>query len=119
MPADIGDRGSARVRRLRVDAAKAFRTAPEKFSTHVSISIPLCNCGSNGILFFQVSLEIGQSGHLKSGRSGDCWKDERHVVSMSTGRWSKFSAEHDVRYTGDVSFLVITMFKTSGVAKGL
>jgi len=38
---------------------------------------------------------------------------------MSTGRWSDLSAEHEVRYTGDVSFLVITMSKTSGVAKGL
>ena len=38
---------------------------------------------------------------------------------MSTGRWSELSAEHEVRYTRDVSFLVITMSKTSGVAKGL
>jgi hypothetical protein len=38
---------------------------------------------------------------------------------MSTGRWSELSAEHEVRYTGDVSFLVITMSKTSGVAGGL
>jgi len=40
-------------------------------------------------------------------------------VSMSNGRWSELSAEHEVRYTGDVRFLVITMSKTSGVAKGL
>ena len=38
---------------------------------------------------------------------------------MSTGRWSQLSAEHEVRYTGDVRFLVITISKTSGVAKGL
>jgi len=38
---------------------------------------------------------------------------------MSTGRWSELSAEHEVIYTGDVRLLVITMFKTSGVAKGL
>ena len=40
------------------------------------------------------------------------------TVPMSTGRWSE-SAEHEVRYTGEVRFLVITMSKTSGVAKGL
>jgi len=56
---------------------------------------------------------------LKSGRSGECWKDERHEVSMSTGRLSELSAEQEVRYTGEVRFLVITMSKTSGVAKGL
>jgi len=49
---------------------------------------------------------------LKSGRSGGCWKDERHEVSMSTGRWSELSAEHEVRYTRDARFLVITMSKT-------
>jgi hypothetical protein len=38
---------------------------------------------------------------------------------MRTGRWSELSAEHEVRYTGKISFLVITMSKTSGVAKGL
>ena len=40
-------------------------------------------------------------------------------MSMSTRRWSELSAEHEVRYTGDDSFLVITMSKTSGVAEGL
>jgi hypothetical protein len=38
---------------------------------------------------------------------------------MSTGRWSELSAEHEVKYTGDVKFLVITMSKTSEVVKGL
>ena len=38
---------------------------------------------------------------------------------MSTGRWSELSAEHEVKYTGDESFLVITMSKESEVAKGL
>jgi hypothetical protein len=38
---------------------------------------------------------------------------------MITGTWSELSAEHEVRYTGDVTFLVITMSKTSGVVKGL
>ena len=37
---------------------------------------------------------------------------------MSTGTWSELSSEHEVRYTGDVRFLVITMSKTSEVAKG-
>jgi hypothetical protein len=40
-------------------------------------------------------------------------------VSVGTGRLSELSAEHEVRYTGDVRFLVITVSKTSGVAKGL
>jgi len=56
---------------------------------------------------------------VKSGRTYGCWKDERYVVSMSTGRWSELSAEHEVKYTGDESFLVITMSKESEVAKGL
>ena len=38
---------------------------------------------------------------------------------MSTGRWSELSAEHEVRCTGDGSFLVITMSKISEVAEGL
>ena len=40
-------------------------------------------------------------------------------MSVTTGRWSEISAEHDVRCTGEVSFLVITILKASGVAKGL
>jgi len=40
-------------------------------------------------------------------------------VSMRTGRWSELSAEHEVRYTGNESFLVITLSRTSGVTKGL
>jgi len=42
-------RGSSRWRRLGVNAARAFRTAPEDFATHVSIAISLCNSKSNGI----------------------------------------------------------------------
>ena len=42
MPVGIGGR------HLGVDAARAFRTAPEKFSTQVSIAISLCNSRSNG-----------------------------------------------------------------------
>jgi len=38
---------------------------------------------------------------------------------MSTGRRSEISAGQESRYTGEVRFLVITMFKTSGVAKWL
>jgi hypothetical protein len=52
-------------------------------------------------LIFQVSLEIGPV-HLNSGRSGGRRKDERNVVSMSTGRWSELSAENEVGYTGEV-----------------
>jgi len=39
-------------------------------------------------------------------------------VSMRTGRWSELSVEHEVRDTGNESFLVIAMSKTSGVADG-
>ena len=31
----------------------------------------------------------------------------------------ELNAEHEGRYTGDVRFLIITISKTSGVAKGL
>jgi hypothetical protein len=40
------------------------------------------------------------------------------VGSMSTGRLCELSADHEVRYTGEMRFLVITMSKTSGVTKG-
>jgi len=40
-------------------------------------------------------------------------------VSLRTGRWSKLSAEHEVRYTGNEKFLAITMSRTSGVTEGL
>jgi hypothetical protein len=38
---------------------------------------------------------------------------------MSTGRWSELIAEHEVRYSGNESFWVNTMSKTSGVTEGL
>jgi len=38
---------------------------------------------------------------------------------MRTGRRSELSAEHEVRYTGNERFLIITMSQTSGVAEGL
>jgi hypothetical protein len=56
---------------------------------------------------------------LKSGRSGGYWKDERHVVSMSTWRLCELSLQYNIRYTWDVRFLDITMSKTSGVAEEL
>ena len=62
---------------------------------------------------------MAQSVRLNSGQSGGCRMDERHAVAISTGRWSECSAEHEVKYKGDESFLVITMPKTSGVAKGM
>jgi hypothetical protein len=37
---------------------------------------------------------------------------------MNTGRWSELRAEHDVRYTGNGTFFVITISKTLEVAKG-
>ena len=40
-------------------------------------------------------------------------------MSMRTWRWSELSAEHEVRYTGNEMFLVITMSRTSGVTEGL
>ena len=38
---------------------------------------------------------------------------------MRTERWPELSAEHEVRYTGNEKFLVITMSRTSGVTEGL
>jgi len=38
---------------------------------------------------------------------------------MSTAKWSARSAEHEVRYTGDDSFLVVPMSKTSVGAEGI
>jgi len=38
---------------------------------------------------------------------------------MSTGSWFELSAEKEVRYTGNERFLVITMFKKSGVGEEL
>ena len=38
---------------------------------------------------------------------------------MSTGRWSELSAEHEVRYTGNVRSFVTAKSKKSGVAEGL
>ena len=40
-------------------------------------------------------------------------------MSMRPGRWSELSAEHEVRFTGNESFLVIMMYRTSGVTEGL
>jgi hypothetical protein len=40
-------------------------------------------------------------------------------VSISTGRWSELSAEHEVSITEEGMCLVITMSKTLGVADGL
>jgi len=69
-------------------------------------------------LIFQVSLEVGPDSAPEI-RAIRWVLDERHVVSMSTRRWSVLSAEHEVRYTEQVRFLFITMSKTLGVAKGL
>jgi hypothetical protein len=62
---------------------------------------------------------LAQSVRLKSGRSGGCWTNERHVVLMSTGWWSELSTKDEVRYTWEESFLVITMSKISRLANGL
>jgi len=40
-------------------------------------------------------------------------------VSTSTGRWSKLSAYHEVRYIADGIFLVITMSETSEGSDGV
>jgi hypothetical protein len=49
IPAVIGGRESSRRRHFGVYAAIACRTAPETFSRHVLIAIPLSNYGSNGM----------------------------------------------------------------------
>jgi len=82
MPAGIGGHGSSRGRHLGDDAARAFRTAPEKFSTYVSIAISLCNSGSNGISSSKWVWKLAQSVCLKSGRSGG---DER--MSNTQCQW--------------------------------
>jgi hypothetical protein len=41
------------------------------------------------------------------------------MVSITTGRWSELSAEHEVSFTEEGRCLVITMSKISGVAEGL
>jgi len=78
MPASIGGSESSRERLLGVDAARAFRTTTEKFTTHMSISIPLFNSGSKGIWSSNLVWKLVQSVSLKSGWSGGCWKDKRH-----------------------------------------
>ena len=40
-------------------------------------------------------------------------------MSISTGRWSELSEEHEVRYTLNGTSFVRVMSKTSGVAEGL
>jgi hypothetical protein len=84
----------------------------------MSIAIPLCNSELNEISASRWNRILALSVCLTSGRSGGCWKDERYMVSMSTGRWSKLSAEHEARCTEEGRSLVITMSKTSGVAEG-
>ena len=37
---------------------------------------------------------------------------------MITGRWSEFSAEHEVRYNENERLLVLTMSRTSGLTEG-
>lgn len=41
-----------------------------------------------------------QSVHLKSGRASSTRKGKWHIVLVSTGKWSKISAEHVVTYMG-------------------
>jgi hypothetical protein len=41
------------------------------------------------------------------------------LVSISTGRLSEVSAEHEVRCTKEGRYLVVTMSKTPEVAEGL
>jgi hypothetical protein len=40
-------------------------------------------------------------------------------MSMITGRWSEFSAEQEIKCTGEGRSLVITMSKTSGIVEVL
>ena len=85
----------------------------------MSIAISLCNSESNGINSSNSVWKLAQSVRLKSGPSGGLRKYERHEVSIRTGRCSELSAEHEVRYTENERFLVITMSRTSGVTKRL
>jgi len=109
MRANIESLGSSRGRRLGLHAAKAFKMAPKKFSAQVLSTISLCNSRPNGIRYSKWVWMLVQSVR----------KDVGHPVSMRTGWWSELSARHEVRYTGNERFLVITMPKTSGVAEWL
>jgi hypothetical protein len=68
---------------------------------------------------FQVLLEVGLfiAPEIRAMRC--VLKGWATRVSMSTGRWSERSAEHLVRYIGNISFWVITMPKTLVVAEGV
>jgi hypothetical protein len=55
---------------LGVEAARGFRTAPEKFSTYVLIGISLCSSWFNGISAFRWVRKLPQSVRLKSGQTG-------------------------------------------------
>ena len=78
-------------------------------STHVSIAIPLCNSGLDGISTSRWVWNLVQSVRQKSERSGGCCKDDRHALPMISRRWSQLSAENEVRCTGEERFLVIAI----------
>jgi hypothetical protein len=46
-------------------------------------------------------------------------KDDRHCVSISTGKCFELSAEDVLRYTGVIRSFVVTMSNASGVAEEL
>ena len=72
MPDGIGGRASSRGRHLGLYAASVYRTAPEKFSSYVSIAIPLYNSGSKGIWSSKWVWKLAQSLLLKSGLLHGC-----------------------------------------------
>jgi hypothetical protein len=70
-------------------------------------------------LVFQVSFEVGPFSGLEIRAIWWVKKEERHSLSIRTGRWSELSAEDEVRYTGNERLRVNTMSKASGVTVGL
>ena len=96
----------------------ALGIALDKSPTHASTASLSWSSGLVGSFSSRHSWNLVQSARLKSGRSGRVRKLERHVLSISTGRWSELSSEQTVRLNGVTMFLVKAMFKTSGWQMG-
>ena len=116
----IGNGGLGLVcwRHFGVESVSVFEMALDSSLTHASIVTSFGRSGLEGSPASSQAWNLGQS-VLKSGRSGGLRKEERHCVSISIGKWSELSAEHVVRHTGEARSFVITMSRTSGLAKRL
>jgi hypothetical protein len=102
--------GSGQLEGPASDAGQILDTVPMSASSAVS--------EMKGILLSRHAWNLDQSAHLKSGRSGRLRKVDRHLVSISMGKWSELSAEHAVRYTGVGRFLVTACLGHRGLQTG-